>query len=106
MNIYFSVLQNILKTDYQKNKMILVNLVLESLADWIFSERTFYVCVSQVNLGKKQWQWHQGILHSIRTEQNIGQSTSGMSSACRNNQPCRQRKSSINYKQKIIQISP
>lgn len=27
----------------------------------------------------------------IASEQNIGQSTSGMSSACRNNQPCRQK---------------
>lgn len=107
MNIYFSVLQNILNTYYQKNKITLVNLVLESLTDGIFSERPFYVRVSQVNLGKKQLPllrppWHQGILHSIRTEQNIGQSTSGMSSACRNNQPCRQRKSSINYKHKFL----
>lgn len=55
MNIYFSVLQNILNTYYQKNKITLVNLVLESLADGIFSEQTFYVCVSQITLGKKLW---------------------------------------------------
>lgn len=54
MNIYFSVLQNILNTYYQKNKITLVNLVLESLTDGIFSERTFSVHVSQVNLGKRQ----------------------------------------------------
>lgn len=84
--------------------MTLVNLVLESLADGIFSERRFYVCVSQVNLGKKQWKWHRGdsSLHQnktlVRAQVECPRHAETTNHA--------DRKSSINYKQKIIQISP
>lgn len=85
--------------------MTRVNLVLESLADGIFSERTIFLFASPKFLReRKTGNGIRGFFTA--SEQNIYQSTSGMFSACRNNQPCRQKKSSINYKHKITQISP
>lgn len=81
---------------------LLLALVLESLADRIFNERTIFMLTSPKLLGKRNS--GNGIRGFFTaSKQDIYQSTSGMFSACRNNQPCSQEKSSINYKQKIIQ---